>query len=137
MAFNLADAAIVRSPRFIPAFKELTAMCSLSYAVLLLDALLAYLKALRIDDPRSPFDAMTPGVAAPFAITLLHCEMGTPLFMTDALLNLWSKGDGTVAECVRCGYRMPLGVAVCVVCGGRNGEPGCWSQRKARVAGLN
>jgi hypothetical protein len=110
---------------------------SFNYRTLLLEAMKTYLEALSTDDPRSPLEAMPVGVVAPFAIVLLHVSMGTPLYLTDSLLELWVKSDGNPVECLRDGYRQPASITMCSVCGSATGEPGCWAKRRAIMAGCN
>jgi hypothetical protein len=137
MAFNIADLAIVSNAAFKGAFVQLTMMLSPHNASAVLDGFTEYLMKLGLDTANSPSETLQAAVGAPMVITLLHLEMGTPLYIDDRLFALWACNGTEPAECATCGYRMPAVVKKCVICGGMTGEGGVWSKRRAAMAGQN
>jgi hypothetical protein len=136
-----ADYAIATNgPAFIDACTKLAGMISPAKANILAAGINLY-AALFADqspeDPRSPLDVLPVAVMGPIVLAMLHVATGTPLFMSDELMALWMRCDGSVAECPHDGYRVPKGVESCPVCGGRNGEPGCWRDRRRVAAAWN
>jgi hypothetical protein len=62
---------------------------------------------------------------------------GSPLYIDERLMMMWSRTGTTVAQCQRCGYRYPEPFPLCLLCGGIPGEAGSWELRKAIGAILN
>jgi hypothetical protein len=138
MPISIAELTILGNPDVLPAFEKLTDMVSHEGAIRMFGGINPYLSVLK-EQGISTMEFLPVGTAAPLMLALLHCTMGTPLFLNDPLLEAWERTDGTVTECSRCGYRVPAGqgFATCVVCGSRTGEPGCWARNKGRVATSN
>lgn len=137
--YAAVDVIIVRNAAFRPAFERLTKMVNAYAAGVLMSDLVAYYLAF-YDESRWPaiLGSAPPRAIPPMIVTLLHLETGTPLFLSDELLNAWAReGLETIAECSRCGYRMPASYSRCAVCGGRTGEGGIWAKTRARFAWLN
>jgi hypothetical protein len=129
--------AILGSAVFQRDFLRLVEMISPDKNERLLAGATAWWRQALQSDPGSPCVAMPPGTLAPFLIAYLHLTLGTPLFISDALLDDWARSDGAQAECQRCGYRMPAPHRACIVCGGSIGEPGGWACSRTASAWLN
>jgi hypothetical protein len=135
---TLAERSILGNPDVLQAFKQLLAQLTPESRVVILDDVNPYLCAV-LERGVSFFGDLPVTALAPLALAMLHCTLGTPLHLSDALLEAWSRGDGTVAECSRCGYRMPAaqGYDQCVLCGHPTGEAGIWAAKRGRNAGCN
>ncbi len=121
------------NPAFPAAFVNLARMLSGDCAARALNFGARYLKGLAAGAAPEP----KPEEGAVLVIALLHCEMGTPLFISDELFDNWALGLGDVAECLACGYRHPAGVRSCHVCSGAVGPGGCWAARRRLMTGWN
>jgi hypothetical protein len=66
----------------------------------------------------------------PVMIAFLHVATGTPVHITDRLMDAWQRWDKSedVAECSGCGYRHPPKYPLCVLCGSETAVPGTWAR---------
>jgi hypothetical protein len=130
-AMRASEAEVLASESFRQNFLWLLGMISPDRNASLLETAKAW------TDIGSLCSAMLTGTAPPFLIAFLACVLGTPLFISDELLDEWARCNGAQAECQRCGYRMPLPHRACVLCGASTGEPGGWARNRAVNAWLN
>ena len=137
MSYSHLNKEIIGNDAFLGAHKKLSASVQMEYGILLLESMNGYLGAI-LEGNETYLDTLTEFYAVVFVIALLHVAMGTPLFLSDELLDAWAVNGGAGAsECERCGYRHPSRFQACVICGGAAGEGGVWAARRARMAGMN
>lgn len=127
-------AEILQQPDVWLRYNDLAQSLSHKPRISALKAMTEFLRSLK---PGSSFDSLPIRWQAMLAIAVLHVGMGTPLFFSDELALEWELGDGTAGECPRDGYRVPVSITKCPVCGSGTVPPGMFAARRGGNAAWN
>ena len=63
-----------------------------------------------------PLAEFPDAVSIVFLMVWRHVTRGTPLHLTDALIDAWRRNGGDVRICRECGYVLPEEFTRCVLC---------------------
>ena len=124
---------LLNQDAFVQAFEKLKSMVSVGFNLAQILAL--YVRAVASGEftERSVLQTMPRICAIPLMSVYLHLAFDAPLYLDEALLLGWAFGDGTPAQCLSCGLRVPKSADAekCPHCSGTIGPAGEWDRQRA------